>query len=130
MLWWLFWVFMSLPYLTTKQCTHYYTVHFKHFYTTFYFLILSLFVNIKHDNWILDDIFINKYILDKCTYCWVTVLCNRAPWWWSKVTKIRRCNELSKYISFEHFIGFLLTMSLPLNCVHQWLKVFSNIKVT
>jgi hypothetical protein len=35
----------------------------------FNFLILILIVNIQHDDWILDDIFINKYILDECTYC-------------------------------------------------------------
>ena len=48
------------------------------------FNILILIVNIQHDGWVLDDIFVNNYILDECTYRWITVLCNNAPWWWSK----------------------------------------------
>jgi hypothetical protein len=68
--------------------------------------LLILVFNIQQDDWVFDDIFINKYILDYCTCCWITELCNSAPWWWSKVTETCRCNELRKYISFVHFVGF------------------------
>ena len=32
------------------------------------FNFLILIVDIEHDDWILDDMFINKHILDECTY--------------------------------------------------------------
>ena len=57
---------------------------------------------------------IYKYsILDACTHRWITVLCNSAPWWWSKVTETCRCNELRKHIicAFRWFLLIILKTS-------------------
>ena len=70
------------------------------------FNFLFSIVNIQHDGWVLDDIFVNNCIFYECTYSWITALCNSAPWWWSKVIETCRCNKLRKYISFVHFVGF------------------------
>jgi hypothetical protein len=36
--------------------------------STIFLTFLIILVNIQHDDWILDDILIYKYILDECTY--------------------------------------------------------------
>ena len=38
----------------------------------FNFLTLNLIINIPHDVWIVDNISINNYTLDECTYDFIT----------------------------------------------------------
>jgi hypothetical protein len=43
------------------------------------FLTLILIINIPHDVWILENIFINNYTLDECTYHCITYSVTAHP---------------------------------------------------
>ena len=45
----------------------------------FNFLTLILIINIPHDIWIVDNIFINNYTLDECTYHCITYSLTAHP---------------------------------------------------
>jgi hypothetical protein len=86
-------------------------------------------VNIQHDCWVLDDIFVNSCVLDKCTYGWITVLCNSAFWWWSKVTGTCRCNELRKKYITCAFCWFSLIIRSVVVCYEAlFLGAFATLR--